>query len=101
MREKCEKVYCVYILTNKLRGVLYTGVTGNLLKRIEEHREGVYSGFSRRYNLKKLVYYESMDRVEDAISLEKKIKKWRREWKINLIEAQNPLWEDLYEGLWS
>lgn len=90
----------VYIITDKPFGTLYTGVTSDLARRIYEHRQGIYPGFSKRYGLKHLVYYEVHDTILAAIEREKQIKKWRREWKIhNLIHGQNRAWLDLYEDL--
>jgi putative endonuclease len=86
----------VYILTNKPHGTLYTGVTSNLVQRVNWHRKGVVEGFTKRYNLKMLVYYERHDLVEDAILREKRIKEWKRAWKVRLIEENNPEWRDLY-----
>lgn len=89
----------VYILTNKKHGTLYIGVTSDLPKRIHQHREGLIDGFTKNYGLKSLVYYEAHDDITDAIQREKQMKKWRRSWKIELIESMNPLWLDLYNGL--
>jgi len=94
-----EKYYFVYIVTNKKRGVLYTGVTGNMIKRIYEHKTNVFEGFSSKYNCKKLVYFETFDDVNEAIKREKQIKAWKREWKIKQIEIENKHWKDLYEDL--
>lgn len=91
------KEYCVYIITNKPRGTIYIGVTNCLQRRISEHKEGLSEGFSKQYNLNKLVFYESFNNISDALSLEKRLKNWHRDWKINLIEKANPSWEDLYE----
>lgn len=88
------KQYCVYILTNKKYGVLYTGVTSNLPGRVWQHREKVADGFTKDYNLHQLVYYEVHDTPQAAILREKQIKRWKREWKINLIEKMNPGWID-------
>jgi putative endonuclease len=85
----------VYILTNKPKGTLYIGVTSDLIKRIWEHKEKVVEGFSKRYNLTSLVYYEQTEDIESAIAREKQLKNWHREWKINLIEQTNPAWKDL------
>lgn len=93
------KNYYVYIVTNKPRGTLYIGMTNNLIRRAYEHRKGLIEGFTKKYNLKRLVYYEVFDRVEDAILREKRLKKWNRQWKIDLIEKVNPNWNDLYEKL--
>jgi putative endonuclease len=89
----------VYILTNKRDGVLYVGVTSDLLKRIWEHREGVVAGFTRRYGLKTLVYFEHHDEITLAIQREKNIKHWPRAWKVDLIESMNPEWQDRFETL--
>lgn len=91
--------YYVYIVTNKPCGVLYIGVTNDLVRRIWEHKEGVVEGFTKKYHLKHLVYYEQTDNVESAISREKAMKKWNREWKIKRINAMNPNWDDLYPSL--
>ena len=88
--------YYTYILTNKRNGTFYTGVTNDLARRIFEHKEGVADGFTKRYGLKILVYYEVCEDVLTAISREKLIKKWRREIKIEAIERVNPTWKDLY-----
>ncbi|QDP02787.1 GIY-YIG nuclease family protein [Thalassotalea sp. PS06] len=86
----------VYILTNKKNSVLYIGVTSNLPQRIYQHREKLVEGFSKRYNLTKLVYFELFDDLENAITREKRMKDWHRQWKVNLIEKNNPDWRDLY-----
>ena len=87
--------YYLYIITNKKNGVLYIGVTNNLERRMFEHKNKLIKGFSSRYNLDKLVYLEVYQYVEDAIKREKNMKKWKREWKINLIVEDNPDWGDL------
>ena len=89
----------VYILASKPRGTLYTGVTSNLLRRVHEHREGMVESFSKRYDVKALVYFEVFDRIEDAIVREKRVKGWRRAWKVELIEKDNPSWRDRYPDL--
>ena len=89
------KVPSIYILTNKPNGTLYIGVTSNISNRIEQHQNKVVSGFSKKYNLDKLVYYEQFDSMYDAINREKQLKNWRREWKVSLIEKHNPMWNDL------
>ena len=94
-----EKYYFVYILTNKRHGTLYTGVTSNLLQRVYEHNHGVVEGFSKKYGLHHLVYYEVHADVHEAICREKRIKRWRRPWKINLIEENNPQWMELASSL--
>jgi len=88
--------YYVYILTNEKNGTFYTGVTNNLYRRIWEHKEGLVEGFTKKYKLKKLVYYEIYNDISYALSREKAIKKWRRIFKIDAIERMNPKWEDLY-----
>jgi putative endonuclease len=89
----------VYFMTNRRDGVLYAGVTSNLPKRAWEHRAGVIEGFTKRYGLKMLVYYECFDDIRDAISRERAIKHWPRAWKVRLIHAMNPNWDDLYDTL--
>ena len=88
-------MYYVYILSNWNDSVLYIGVTGNLPRRLYEHRNGLVEGFTKKYNIHKLVYYEHTNDVYSAISREKQLKKWRREKKNQLIEAMNPQWRDL------
>ncbi len=91
------KTYVVYILTNKPNGTLYVGVTSDLGRRMIEHKHGLVKGFTKKYDLKKLVFLEQYGCVYAAIGREKQLKSWHREWKINLIEEQNPKWNDLYE----
>ena len=91
--------FWLYILTNKPKGTLYIGVTSNLAKRVWEHKNKIVDGFTLRYNLDKLVYCEPFEDAETAISREKQIKKWRRAWKIRLIEDSNPEWKDLSEEI--
>ena len=86
----------VYIMSNRKDGVLYIGVTADLSRRIVQHREGKGSAFCRRYGLKRLVYAEEHDSIEDAIAREKAMKAWKRAWKIELIEGVNPAWDDLF-----
>ena len=90
---------CVYILHSRRHGTLYIGVTSNLLARLVQHREGLIPGFTRRYGIKRLAYYEMFDTMEAAIVREKRLKDWRRAWKIDLIEASNENWDDLGIGL--
>ncbi len=92
------KAYCVYILSS-INRTLYIGVTSNLKRRIWEHKNKVVSGFTERYNVGRLVYYEQTENVYSALEREKQLKKWRRDKKIFLIEKENPLWEDLYPTL--
>jgi putative endonuclease len=98
-RESREYGGYVYILSNKRNGTLYIGVTGNLPRRIWEHKSGAVEGFTLKYGLKTLVYYERFDRIEEAITRETQMKKWYRKWKLELIEKDNPHWDDLYETL--
>jgi putative endonuclease len=93
------KQYYVYILASKKNGTLYIGVTNNLLKRVHEHKNNLIGGFTRKYRVHNLVYYEAYRDIHDAIAREKRMKKWERQWKINLIERSNPLWKDLYPDL--
>lgn len=88
----------VYILASRKNGTLYTGVTVDLVKRLYEHRNGLIDGFTKDYGVKRLVWFEPHDRLESAILREKRIKKWNRQWKIGLIEAENPDWDDLALG---
>jgi putative endonuclease len=85
----------VYILASRRYGTLYTGVTGDLARRIDEHRAGLIPGFTLQYQVKRLVFVESHDDISEAILREKRIKEWKRDWKIDLIERENPLWADL------
>jgi putative endonuclease len=89
----------VYIITNRREGTLYIGVTSDIARRAWEHSEGVVKGFSKRYGLKHLVYVERHENIEDAIRREKRLKKWPRAWKIDLIRKSNPYWRDLYDEL--
>ncbi|HLZ65542.1 MAG TPA: GIY-YIG nuclease family protein [Aliidongia sp.] len=87
----------IYIMTNKPNGILYVGVTSDLIRRVWEHREGLADGFTKRYGLKRLVYIEPHDEIGLAIQREKNLKHWPRAWKIARILAENPEWRDLYE----
>lgn len=91
--------YWVYMLASRRSGTLYVGVTRDLVRRVWEHKEGVVDGFTRRYGVKSLVWFESTGSVEAAIGREKQLKNWKREWKIALIERENPQWRDLYPDL--
>lgn len=91
--------YYVYILANKRNGTLYIGVTSDLIKRIYEHKNNIIKGFTQKYNIHNLVYYEQTLDVATAIQREKNLKKWRRKWKLDLIEKINPNWQDLYNSL--
>lgn len=86
-------------MTNKPNGTLYIGVTNDLVRRCYEHRNSLFDGFTKKYNLKMLVYFEVFDRVEDAILREKRLKKWNRQWKVDMIEKSNPGWMDLYNQI--
>jgi putative endonuclease len=88
-----------YIMTNRPRGVLYVGVTTDLGRRAWEHREGIHEGFTSRYGLIRLVHYEEYPLFMDAVQREKNLKRWRRAWKIELVENTNPDWKDLFETL--
>ncbi len=89
----------VYILTNKPNGTLYIGVTSKLMQRIYKHRVGWYDGFTKKHDVKRLVYYEEHQSMRCAIDREKQLKTWNRNWKLALIRASNPEWIDLYDGL--
>ena len=92
-----RKIYYVYILTSARNGTLYIGVTNSLARRMWEHKEELVAGFSKKYGIKTLVYYEIFEDVRDAIHRETRLKKYKREWKLNLIEERNPDWRDLTE----
>jgi putative endonuclease len=94
-----EKHPAVYILASKRNGTLYTGVTSDLVRRVWEHREGLGDGFTARYGVKRLVYFEAHEDMYTAITREKQIKEWRRRWKVELIEGMNPEWRDLWETI--
>ena len=94
-----ERTYCVYMLANRRNGTLYIGVTSRLAERVWEHKQGLVAGFTRQHRLKKLVWYESHETAEFAITREKQIKRWNRAWKVELIETLNPYWNDLSDSL--
>jgi putative endonuclease len=94
-----EKSFAVYILASQRNGTLYTGVTSDLVKRTWQHRERLIDGFAERYGAIRLVWYEQHSCAEEAIAREKRIKKWNRAWKIELIETANPYWNDLYDEI--
>ena len=94
-----QNEYWVYILASRRNGTLYTGVTNDIVRRVWEHREGLIPGFTSRYGVKTLVWCEEYRYVNDAIAREKAIKSWPRQWKINLIEKDNPTWDDLFEHI--
>jgi putative endonuclease len=89
----------VYILANKRNGTLYTGVTSSLATRVYQHKNGLIHGFTKKYGLERLVYFEVHDDIREAIRREKQIKWWRRKWKLELIEQSNPNWHDLYDDI--
>ena len=96
-----EKKYYFYILADGFHGTLYSGVTNNLVRRMYEHKNELTEGFTKKYGIKQLVYYEVYGEILDAIQREKRVKKWNRIWKIRLIRTQNPEWNDLSkDGLW-
>ena len=90
---------CVYILASKRNGTLYTGVTSNLIQRVWQHKNDFVQGFTKRYRVHRLVWYEVHPTMESAIAREKAIKEWQRNWKVELIEAMNPNWLELYEEI--
>ncbi|HJD65858.1 MAG TPA: GIY-YIG nuclease family protein [Rickettsia endosymbiont of Bembidion nr. Transversale] len=90
------KEYYVYILSNKLNGVLYIGVTSDIIKRVWQHKQKIIKGFTTKYNLDKLVYFEQFNDINYAINREKRLKEYKRKWELDLIEANNPNWHDLY-----
>jgi putative endonuclease len=94
-----KKDFYVYIMASKRNGTLYVGVTSNLVKRAYEHRSGSADGFTKRYGVKELVYYEGHKNAAAAITREKQIKAWQRKWKLELIKKFNPTWNDLYETI--
>ena len=91
--------YYVYMMASAKNGTLYIGVTNDVVRRVHEHRQELAEGFTKRHGVKRLVYVETHERAEDAIHREKTLKRWKRDWKIALIERDNPQWEDLYAGL--
>ncbi|MFP3011487.1 MAG: GIY-YIG nuclease family protein [Rickettsia sp.] len=93
------KEYYVYILSNKYDGTLYIGVTSDIIKRVWQHKQKIIKGFTTKYNLDKLVYFEQFNDINLAISREKRLKEYKRKWKLDLIEANNPNWYDLYEDI--
>ncbi|MFA5322244.1 MAG: GIY-YIG nuclease family protein [Smithella sp.] len=92
-----DKNYYLYIVASKKNGTLYIGVTGDLVKRTYEHKQNAIDGFTKKYNVHNLVYYETYKDIEEAILREKQMKKWNRKWKVRIIEENNPEWKDLYK----
>ena len=99
MNDNYDKTGYVYLLASKTVGTTYVGVTSDLIARIAQHKAGTYRGFTFQYGVHRLVYYEDCGSIEAAIEREKKLKKWKRLWKIQLIEKMNPKWDDLYPRL--
>ncbi|TFV74722.1 GIY-YIG nuclease family protein [Bradyrhizobium frederickii] len=91
--------YYVYILASKIGGTLYIGVTNDLIRRVAEHKSKLIEGFTEKYDVARLVYFEQFDDPENAIKREKRLKKWNRAWKVRLIEQHNPNWDDLYHEI--
>ena len=99
MIDRSMKAPCVYILASKRNGTLYIGVTSNLVRRVWQHKNGLVDGFAKEYGVGTLVWYEVHGSMYEAITRERQMKRWKREWKVRLIEEDNPLWRDLYEEL--
>ncbi|MEW6041839.1 MAG: GIY-YIG nuclease family protein [Elusimicrobiota bacterium] len=91
--------YYVYVMASKKEGVLYIGVTNDIIRRVYEHKNDLTEGFTKKYRVHKLVYFETTNDIESAIQREKQMKKWYRKWKVELIEKMNPEWKDLYDKL--
>jgi putative endonuclease len=94
-----ERIPCVYILASRRNGTLYIGVTSNLPQRVWQHKQGLVEGFTKKYHVHHLVYYEVHEAMDAAIAREKQLKKWERAWKLRIIEDLNPSWENLYPAL--
>ncbi len=94
-----HRQYYVYLLASHMYGTLYVGITNNLVRRVWEHRHDVVQGFTREHGVHRLVWYEVHEDPYEAITREKGIKKWNRDWKVNLIQEKNPGWDDLYEAI--
>jgi putative endonuclease len=94
-----NKAAYVYILANAPYGTLYVGVTSDLVKRVWEHKSGFVDGFTKKYEVRRLVWYEQHASIVEAIARKKRIKRWHRDWKVNLVQAMNPTWDDLYEKI--
>ncbi len=97
--QRPERIYSVYILASQKNGTLYIGVTGDLPTRIAQHKEGLTKGFNQKYDVKTLVWFEDFSEIDSAIQREKTMKKWPRQWKINVIEHKNPDWSDLHSKI--
>jgi len=94
-----EKQFYVYMLASKRNGTLYLGVTSDIVKRVWQHKNGLAEGFTKKYGIKRLVYYEIHEDAENAMKREKQLKKWRRAWKVELVEEKNSEWRDLYADI--
>jgi putative endonuclease len=94
-----DQIYYIYILASSRNGTLYIGITNDIARRVWEHKQGLVEGFTKKYGVTILVHYESYAHPQEAIKREKNLKKWKRAWKLQLIEEQNPTWRDLYEDL--
>lgn len=99
IQNKIVKVFWVYILASKRNGTLYIGITSDLVKRVWEHKNNLVEGFTKKYGIHMLVWYEHTTDVRESIKKEKQLKKWNRKWKLELIEKQNPDWKDLYSDI--
>lgn len=99
IHEEMSKTYYVYVMTNKPNGILYIGVTNDLIRRVYEHKEGLIEGFTQKYDLKMLVYFEMFGDIDMAIAREKALKRWLRAWKVRRILETNPEWRDLYPDI--
>ena len=99
MRASLEKNYYIYIMASKRNGTLYIGVTNDLIRRAHEHRNDLFSSFTKRYHAHSLVYFEQTCDIDAALNREKQLKKWRRKWKLALIESTNPKWKDLWDEI--
>ena len=93
------KEFYVYIMASKRNGTLYVGSTSDIIKRVWEHKNNIIKGFTEKYNVHQLVYYEAHQTIDEAARREKRLKNWCRKWKLNLIEELNPTWQDLYDGI--
>jgi putative endonuclease len=98
-RAMMRQPFFVYILASRLGGTLYIGVTNDLIRRIDEHKQGQVAGFTKKYGVDRLVYFEEFGDIRDAIQREKQLKKWNRAWKVQLIEERNPNWLDLFPSI--
>ena len=94
-----QRTFYIYILSSKRNGTLYIGVTNDLIRRVYEHKNDLVDGFTKKYQVHRLVYYEETNEVYEANLREKRMKKWKRQWKIELIEKMNPHWRDLYDDI--